>query len=259
LVQGTRPCKFITLDKSHSLSLLGLVENVLVKFLVDTGASVTLVSRDIYLSCFSNIELEPVEFNICQADGQKMGILGKKSMELTIGNWKVFHEVIFADMQGEAILGMDFLLEQECKLNIGEAKMVVQGQSIQLCQDNENSSCCKVSLREDILIPPNSEVNINTRVHRKGKEPSLHMLKGTNKFRERYNLVMSESISNIDKGKAIVRIYNPNNHEIQLYEGTNIAITEPIEMVREEFIPASCKKISLEPMKKNYLITWWKW
>jgi predicted aspartyl protease len=52
-----------------SLSIIGQVENIPVKFLVDTGASITIVSKRFYDKYLYKLQLEQVDFDFRQADG----------------------------------------------------------------------------------------------------------------------------------------------------------------------------------------------
>ena len=56
------------------------------KFLVDTGSAITLVSYEI----FDRLEipeecLEGLHFDLCVADGQQLKVAGKLNMEITLG------------------------------------------------------------------------------------------------------------------------------------------------------------------------------
>jgi hypothetical protein len=59
-----------------------------------------------------------------------MMVNGRGLVELTIGNTKVKHEVIITDITVDAILGMDFLVEQKCNVNIKEQLMYIHDQAV---------------------------------------------------------------------------------------------------------------------------------
>ena len=59
-----------------------------------------------------------VPFDIYLADGQKLEVEGQALLEITLGPMKVEPPVIIADIKQQAILGMDFMAKQECKLDL---------------------------------------------------------------------------------------------------------------------------------------------
>ena len=86
--------------------IIGEINCQPLKFLIDTGAGVTLISKGIFQQLSQGVEgsLLEVPFDVCGADGSQLEVLGKDLMEITIGPLKVLHEVIVADIEADAIL-----------------------------------------------------------------------------------------------------------------------------------------------------------
>ena len=64
-------------------------------------------------------------------------------MEITLGPLRVMHDVVIVDIQAAAILGIDFLLEHECKLDIPAQ---------QLCQHEGYDSPSRLPEQLEVLL-----------------------------------------------------------------------------------------------------------
>ena len=67
-----------------------------------------------------------------QADGQAMKILGRSDVEVTLGLPRVNHRFLVENLHVDAILGMDYLTDNECKLNIPDQVMNIGGSDVYL-------------------------------------------------------------------------------------------------------------------------------
>ena len=212
--------------------MVGKVFDKAVNFLVDTGSAVTLVSVSVVKQLDKDdFEVVDVPFDIYLADGQKLEVEGQALLEITLGPMKVEHPVIIADIKQQAILGMDFMAKQECKLDLHHLVMKVQGKEVAMWnEDKSNPQCCRISVPYDMVIPALHEKVISGRVIRKGNESNLNLIEGTNLFIERTGLFVARSLACISSGNVLVRMCNPNTTDIELHQGTTIAIGEPVEV-----------------------------
>ena len=98
-----------------------------VNILVDTGACVTLLKRDIFnkLPPSSQDILKPVNLNLVTATGETSAFLGK----LNIDN-EFNHEVLIGDIQNDGILGVDFLTPNRCDVLLSKNCLSFEGKKI---------------------------------------------------------------------------------------------------------------------------------
>ena len=69
---------------------------------------------------------------------------------------------IVADISNEAILGMDFLMSNNCDALLSQNKLSVKGEIIQCFHYASNArSCYRVAIQETTEVPPNSEILIS--------------------------------------------------------------------------------------------------
>ena len=126
---------------------------------------------------------------------------------------------------------MDFMAKRECKLDLHHLVMKVQGKEVAMWnEDKSNPQCCRISVPYDMVIPALHEKVIPGRVIRKGNESNLNLIEGTNLFIERTGLLIARSLACISSGNVFVRMCNPNTTDIELHQGTSIAIGEPVEV-----------------------------
>ena len=87
------------------------VEGVDVKFLVDTGSNITILSTSVTekIGAPRRLVLEEVDNHMIVADGSTKPFQGKGTFEMEVDGKRALQEVWIADIELEGILGMDFV------------------------------------------------------------------------------------------------------------------------------------------------------
>ena len=142
-----RPKNVVTFSRGTGLVVVGQVDNRPVKFLVDTGASITVISKA--NDDMTSGNLNPVEFEVVQVNGDPMPVMGQKVTEITLGPLRVSHQVVVADVKDDAILGIDFLTQHDCKLDLSSQLLTIQDMTINML--NEGDKMLLIYL-DDIII-----------------------------------------------------------------------------------------------------------
>ena len=135
-----------------------------VNMLVDTGACVTVLKRDIFhkLPPSSQDMLKPVNLNLVTATGETSAFLGKLNIDMNLGNNEFNHEVLIGDIQNDGILGVDFLTPNRCDVLLSKSCLSFEGKKIPCFHFNKNMkpTVCRISVAQDIVVPPEAEVII---------------------------------------------------------------------------------------------------
>ena len=159
-----RPPIVLTVKSRGGLMAIGQLNGHPMKFLIDTGAAVTLVSIENFRNFQNPVELDPFSHTICGADGRNLNTLGHGPMEITLGPMRVTHDIIVADIQADAILGVDFLSEYECTVDLSAQKLTVDSTQVNLWQE------------ENVTIPFQAEKIVSGLLYRKGDEEPVAMI-----------------------------------------------------------------------------------
>ena len=233
-----RSQKILAVSGSRGLVASGQINGHPLKFLIDTGAAVTLVSKEIFQKFQMKSELQPSNLVICGADGKDLDVSGEGTMEIiTLGPLKVTHEVIVAALQPDAVLGMDFLSQHECKVDIPAQSLITKSLVVNLWQEGNIPQSCKVAVKEPVVIPPESKKLILGEVQRRGSEGPVNMAQGSTKFVERYGLFVCHSLVDVEKGVVPIHILNQQCEPVHLHEGTIAGLALPVDIRQTDISP----------------------
>ena len=227
IVNNPRPEKIVALSGENGLYVTGEIQSRPVKFLVDTGASISLVSTEMYNKMNLKNKLQEIQYDVRQADGKRMPVVGISNFEITMGPLRVDHEMIVADLQVDAIIGIDFLLQNECKLDLKGQTMNMMGTIVNLWSESVEPKCCRISVKKDVIIPANHEKLIEGICHRRGTESRLNVIEGTQKFAEKYGLMIGRSLADIGKGQVLLRVLNLSDNDSTTTLRNNCCIRTP--------------------------------
>lgn len=105
----------------------GTVNNEPVMILVDTEATVTLISKKSYDSINRHNSLELIETRqeILSASGTPLHVYGKALVQFKFGEKVIFQNVIVADMRVEAVLGLDCLTANKGVISLSDKSLIL--------------------------------------------------------------------------------------------------------------------------------------
>ena len=152
------------------------VSGEMIKFLVDTGSSISMV----HYSCWQNspslqkLPLQQTSLQAVTANGLPLQVTGAIEADVGLGLQSMAHKFYVAsDLKSDGILGLD-LLEllgatvdiKEGYLRLGPAKL-----SIQHCQ--RGAEVARIVIKENTTIPANHEVVFPAEIESKGHPTSI--------------------------------------------------------------------------------------
>ena len=116
------------------LYIRSYVQGVPIALLVDTGANISILSVDFFKNMPENKKpgLESVNIAMLTATGEVSPFFGKGKFSLKVGELDFWHEMWLADIKGDGILGMDFLMEHHCDVVLSEQNLKL-GNSVIPC------------------------------------------------------------------------------------------------------------------------------
>ena len=168
---------------SHTFTVTGQLGQGTASLIVDTGAGITLLRRDVWKRDLNGKLLPWYGCKLVGANGGTLNVVGMvRAMQLGLGG-KMFavDTVIVESLTSEGILGLDFLEKYECiidaangVLTLGDSGLHIQLQKATRSKSTEPALPVHVCLDDTIVIPPRSEVLTFATtsaevIHRKGR------------------------------------------------------------------------------------------
>ena len=127
---------------------------------IDTGSSISLVRPDLLQD-----KAEPLQEGwLRTVTGERAPVHGWSNMQLGIGTLELPHKMLVADIKDECILGFDFLKKHGCSVDL-KGVLSIHNQQVQLQWPKDTSlSCCRVTLGDNVDLPPMSETVASARI-----------------------------------------------------------------------------------------------
>jgi predicted aspartyl protease len=225
-------CEILNLLKKESaLAVQGYIGDTSIEFLVDTGASCTLISEEIYDKLLQDGNCKPkkISKSLKMADGTPLPVRGKLEADIKMGDVEVTHEVIGAKINDQGILGYDFMKLHNCLVDVGAGEMQVEGQKIPCIGDTDG---VVLRVKETVVLFPEAEQIIE--VNSDGAEMAegeYLLVESIPKCQEKYGIEVAASLISREAKQSAVRIRNPLAEEVTLYKGTRIAEAHPVQVL----------------------------
>ena len=159
----------LAVNPAMSKFIVAIVKGSPVEFMLDTGAAVSLVRKDVWdrLGGASRFGLSPWRGrHLVGVEGSTVPVCGVTTLDFHLADQAFSVDLVVVDsLKVESILGLDFLEKHHGIIDLSKMVLQLKGVSIQLQHhaDSSNSSDMlanevSVSLIETVKIPANSEI-----------------------------------------------------------------------------------------------------
>ena len=215
----------------NGISINGKISESNVNFFIDTGSAMTFLLKDIFevINKDSSFKLV-VPFQIELADGQELEVLGQFTCMLGIGKNLLTHTLIVADMKSDGILGVDFIMKHDHKIDISRSEMILDGQKILTNVDGDIEVQCQlVATISDVGLGPYEQATVQAMASKRGKLAQNMMIEGSTLLMERDSILVARSLVDATQNTVSVRVFNVSDEEVLLRKGTTVAIGYPGE------------------------------
>jgi predicted aspartyl protease len=221
-----------TWANNEGLFVKAKLQNKCLAFLIDTGANVTILSKQFIENIQPSLlsQVNPVNVHLVTATGETSPFIGQINVQISLGKKFYQHNVFIADISNEGILGMDFLAANNCDVHLSENSLCLKGESIPLFHYASNAkSCCRISIRETTYVPPNTEIIAKGQLMDLISKDLVGLVEHTDKFVNKKGLLLARAIINLNKEEIPLRIVNVNDTPCTIYKGTIVATCELIK------------------------------
>ena len=221
--------------------------------LIDTGSSVSILVKSIFNKIGGDeSQLQKVEQTLTTTDGTPMAVLGSNLYQIEISGYMTQLSLVIADISGvNGILGMDFLSEPGITLNIGQNKMHINGNTINLLRDG-NYQCARVKLGQKVSIPPCSEIEVKAIVEGKVGHCD-HSIVEPVKLLNKKGLLVARTVIDCNQSETIMSVLNLSDTQVKLQKNTLIGTIQPVESIQELSIQTGSEAVSQNVPFPEYL------
>ena len=200
----------------------GYIHDRSLAFLVDTGSCCTILSKAILESWPQETRptLIPVNLHLVTATGESSPFIGKAELEITLGSQKLLHDVLFADVKNDGILGMDFLTKHHCDMFLSKNHLLLNGEKIACFRSSVDAvpTCSRIAILETVEVPPECEIIVEGRPIDRVDNSSIGILEATLNFVDRSGLLIARALVCPEFGTVPLRIMNLNPEPVKLYK-----------------------------------------
>ncbi|VDI29050.1 Hypothetical predicted protein [Mytilus galloprovincialis] len=203
-----------------------LIHDILVKFVVDTGATLTLVSNKVYdlIPDLYRPHLSATKSQIKSACGNYLNLRGKGNFKLDFGTERFTSEAVVTELQVDGILGLDFMKKNKCLVDVSENIFHIDNLvSVPLIFQG-TLGCFRVVSTESVTIPARSEIVVSGKVCLSEGQtlPKNDVLVEASENKGKDYILTARSL--VKSNDSIpVRLMNVENEAKTIFPGTTIA------------------------------------
>jgi hypothetical protein len=158
---------------SCALFIDGRILGQNLKFLLDTGSIITIISHETYMKIDEQIRpnLTPSKMKLMGADDSSLEVYGQFDCDLGIlRQSETMFTVTVVDISGDGLLGMDFIQYYGCEIYPSSMSMMCQNEQIRMSDSEtvginniKSTKCYRVMTSSNALIPPHSKSILSVR------------------------------------------------------------------------------------------------
>ena len=214
------------------------VGNQALKLLIDTGATVSIISKCVYeqlCDVDSNENtLSKVKRSILSANNEPLNVYGERHFDIELGSMLHKHKFIVADVTVQGVIGLDFMTKYDCVIDIVHGIMTLGTRKVDLIQEG-HFGCFRVAVADTVNIPPRSEiVTLGNVCLLKGElaPNGVGLIEPEDKFLHSDRALVAKSL--VNKGETVpLRLMNPTTDVKVVRAGTIVASLSPVEQIIE--------------------------
>ena len=132
-------------------------------------------------------------------------------MNIEIGSQTLTQKFLFADIEDEGILGMDFLTAHQCDLMLTQSYLKIKREKIRCFANSRNAqtTCCRVAISEHFTIPPETEMLVEGFTTNVIDRHSTGLIEVDTKFLHKKGLLVAKALVCPSAGTVPIRLANP--------------------------------------------------
>ena len=210
----------------------GKVNGFPVDFMLDTGAAVTVVSKEVLFQALPEANLKESNVQLVSAGGDPLKVIGKTEILLELGNLHVTFPVMVIDnFRFQCLLGNDFMVKYGLRIQYDTKTVVLRdGKWIPFFQLEGKRSAFVCT---DVSVPPERAMVIQAKV--KGDEEGLFLFAERQPGKSTSKIYVASVLTKCRKnGRVTLEIVNVTKSPVQLKQGDEMAELELFQEIKAQ-------------------------
>lgn len=179
--------------------------------------------------------------------------LGQIVLPVVVDKQQSLQNFLVADIQDEGIIGLDFWSENKCIDTIDPPSLEINSLLVPLSLKNTKDvvHCCRKTILENVVIPPESEIHVVLAGKIIDKLPPDSYAAMVEKHIDKPGVLVAKSLISSDCTQVPLRVSNFSSEPCTIYKNTVLATCEPVDLVNIDHVEPTGSKIKDESLDKT--------
>ena len=241
-----RPAHVLNIRKQSGRHVPNEINKQEITFLVVSGASCTMIDASIYQNLNKSIplQLSPIADTFVLADGSQLEVPREIVLEGRIGDRRYPMTLVVAEFgDNTAILGLDFMEDQDVILRLSLGKMMIGNETVVLHRENAEKGCYRISLGNTLTIPARSckvvEVEVDIGKSASSSEaprvcleaPRVCLVECLPTLVDTNGIVMGSQLVELNQDKVLINLINVHDTPVSMNKGKTLGSIQPVRAV----------------------------
>ena len=230
--------------QQDGLYVEGSINGKLCKMLIDTGASVSIVSTSMINEHNKVLSKSPFT-QLRTATGQVTPVHGCSTLDITIGRYSGQHVMLVADVMDCCIIGLDFLQQYRCTLDIAGRVLQMDGMQIKLLPRTApiGPICQRIVTMEPLEIKAGEDAMIPAGLIPGGHHSGFGVIESNHRKNMADGLLLGRTLVDLEDEVLPVRVANVTDKTLKIAPGTWIADCHTVDYVE--------RNVPVQPQRKH--------
>ncbi|KAK3086868.1 hypothetical protein FSP39_024642 [Pinctada imbricata] len=167
--------------------------------------------------------LQKANNRLRMADGGLVKPLGCANFTLEIGDFNLTQQVTIADLDVPGVLGYDFLVKNDCSIDVGRTVINVKGRPIKCEKENLTHSIFHINVNETVVLPPRSETFMFGIADRAPPDDKPILIESTDSKLLQDGVIIAKSVTHVEGSLVPFRAMNLTDEPYVLYKNKRVA------------------------------------